>query len=805
MMERYSDSAAAYVFLESSNLPVYKQLYRAAKAKSKLKLRVTLLNGPKKTTANKPVSPELRADIMPGSLPISLSQTSLPIRSAATSSVNKTYDASLLTEAAKLAKQHGEEEFTARLHGLLQGAASPVTHDDNQRAPAPTPVASFAVCCNSCDRTVPDAHYHCSSCDDGDFDLCQSCIDQGITCYSDNHWLIRRTIVNGAIVRSSTEKIAPKPKAASPKPQQRLPPVPQEPMVQVAYHLCHGGRSAPVTTEYVRTCNGCLSELAEDQFLHCQACEDFDLCKSCFSKDDHGHHPAHAFAPAVPGTQMPEEIVCKLAPGRNKIHLAICDGCDKNISGVRHKCLDCADWDYCSDCMASASFVHPNHRFVPIYEPLADIKSYVPEQVIHMGTTCDGPLCATAGWPSYIRGARYKCAVCHDVDYCANCESSPSNTHDKSHPMIKFSSPVRHVSVTTTGEQSDGKPMPTLGDRYLARRNPYDIFDIESQAILARLTVQPQDELVPCEPVLNIEKVKAIEAAMEKSSNRNSDASATAKAPETESKLVKDLATREASVPAAAAPAAPATPATPTAPENLVAVFVREAVSDSTIMAPNQVFEQTWVLRNEGTTSWPAGCAVQYIGGDYMGHVDSAHPAGISELVSASKSTVCYSPLAPGQEFAFNVLLRTPNRTGKFISHWRLVTDKDEKFGNRLWCEINVRNVKKVPRHASVKTEEQAESEEADPSSLSGSNMIFPKLEKESPLSSMHESLPTQAQQPADAEEEEQEEDAPSGMAENDWDEASDDGFMTDEEYDILDASDEEYLEEHNRKMAARK
>lgn len=792
MMERYSDSAAAYVFLESSNLPVYKQLYRAAKAKSKLKLRVTLLNGPKKT-ADKPASPEMRA-VMPGSLPVSLSQTSLPIRSApapAPAPINKTYDASLLTEAAKLAKQHGEEDFTARLHGLLQGATSPIVDHDNQRAPAPTPVASFAVCCNSCDRTVPDAHYHCSSCDDGDFDLCQSCIDQGITCYSDDHWLIRRTIVNGAIVRSSTEKIAPKPKSTSPKPQQaRLPTIiSREPTIWPDVNIVR-------TMEYIRTCNGCLHELDEDQFLHCQVCEDFDLCKACFTKDDHGHHPAHGFAPAVPGTQMPDEVVCKLAPGRNKIHLAICDGCDKNISGVRHKCLDCADWDYCSDCMASASFVHPNHRFVPIYEPLADVKSYVPEQVIHMGTTCDGPLCATAGWPSYIRGARYKCAVCHDIDYCANCESSPSNTHDKSHPMIKFSSAVRHVSVTTTGEQGDGKPMPTLGDRYLARRNPYDIFDIESQAILARLTVQPQDELVPCEPILNIEKVKAIEAAMEKS-NRNSDISNDA-VPETTPSTAAELKPSQLVVDAASA--TPATQDTP--PEKLVAVFVREAVSDSTIMAPNQVFEQTWVLRNEGTTSWPAGCAVQYIGGDYMGHVDSAHPAGISELVSASKSTVCYSPLAPGQEFSFTVLLRTPNRTGKFISHWRLVTDKDEKFGNRLWCEINVRNVKKVPRHASVKTEEQVKKEEVEPA-MSESNMIFPKLEKESPVASMHQSLPSQTH--TVVAEDEEEESTVSRTTEGDWDEASDDGFMTDEEYDILDASDEEYLEEHNRKMAARK
>jgi next-to-BRCA1 protein 1 len=39
LIERYSDSAAAYVLLDRANASVYKQLYRAAKAKSKLKLR----------------------------------------------------------------------------------------------------------------------------------------------------------------------------------------------------------------------------------------------------------------------------------------------------------------------------------------------------------------------------------------------------------------------------------------------------------------------------------------------------------------------------------------------------------------------------------------------------------------------------------------------------------------------------------------------------------------------------------------------------------------------------------------------
>lgn len=41
LFERYSDSAASYVTLDPTNPAVYKQLYRAAKAKLKLRIKAT--------------------------------------------------------------------------------------------------------------------------------------------------------------------------------------------------------------------------------------------------------------------------------------------------------------------------------------------------------------------------------------------------------------------------------------------------------------------------------------------------------------------------------------------------------------------------------------------------------------------------------------------------------------------------------------------------------------------------------------------------------------------------------------------
>jgi next-to-BRCA1 protein 1 len=78
------------------------------------------------------------------------------------------------------------------------------------QAPPIITAAPFAVCCNNCEKTVSDVHYHCQTCDDGDFDLCQHCVDAAVSCYDDNHWLIKRTMIDGQLIASSTEKIEPK-------------------------------------------------------------------------------------------------------------------------------------------------------------------------------------------------------------------------------------------------------------------------------------------------------------------------------------------------------------------------------------------------------------------------------------------------------------------------------------------------------------------------------------------------------------------------------------------------------------------
>lgn len=793
MIERYSDSAAAFVMLDPSNMAVYKQLYRAAKAKSKLKLRVSVLPNNNKAVP-KPVTvedaPEVAETAAADKTEPTKADSSPPVKTASAGSsrttVSREYDATLLQEAAKLIQDH-RADFDNRIRYIMKSndelsnltsqLASCKPFKTTPAAPgfssplspvSPAVSATFAVCCNSCEKNIPDAHYHCSTCDDGDFDLCQSCVGQGITCYSEDHWLIKRTMSNGQIVNSTTETIAPKPKAR-PAPEFQ----PAEPADDITVPVCdrtsveESAFSTPLPADTrwpvfgnMRTCNQCVRELPEREFLHCTNCEDYDLCQPCFARDTHGHHPKHGFTTAVPDIKMPAHIRAKMTPGRNQVHHAICDGCDTYITGIRHKCLDCPDWDYCAECVQNAHFVHPSHRFAAVYEPLTDLHASDVAHSVHNGIRCDGPLCsATQATSAYIRGIRYKCAVCHDLDFCANCEASPANEHNKTHPLIKFKTPVRHVSVTTSGEHQDGKRMPAMGDRLST-----------SSKATETAPSSPANAINAVQTVVDVKPVEAIIPPP-----------CPAEGPMPIPQLQPESELRE---------------------EDLRAVFLRDSIADGTMFPPNHVFQQTWILRNEGKTAWPAGCSVKFVGGDYMGRVDSAHPAGISELVSASESTICYPPLAPGAECAFSALLRTPSRPGKMISYWRLTTPDGMRFGHRLWCEVIVRaaavpDVKRTAPSSSPVSAPPVVKTEVNDDSQTSSMMIFPKLEKESPSASMLEETQVEPTEAASKDETDKYDE------DDEWD-ASEDGFMTDEEYDILDASDEEFLEEQQKRLLNR-
>jgi next to BRCA1 gene 1 protein len=287
LFERYSDSAASYVVLDKTNTAVYKQLHRAAKAKQKLKLRVTTIREEPKVEEKaespkispKTVSIEEVPDESKFPMPSYASKSEETLVTPAapvqnTRPVEPSLDQYLDDHLRFVERNHEKVErdiaqFKARVAELqrvqeqrLQAVGvAPLLENLEESIAAPR--ANFAVCCNLCDRTVPDSHYHCSTCEDGDFDLCQTCVDKGLTCYSSDHWLIKRFVKDGAIINSTTERIAPKKKVVQavpePQPQCSLPLRTAYTVPQCVVELAKPETPVAAENWSIRTCNNCVA------------------------------------------------------------------------------------------------------------------------------------------------------------------------------------------------------------------------------------------------------------------------------------------------------------------------------------------------------------------------------------------------------------------------------------------------------------------------------------------------------------------------------------------------------------------
>jgi next-to-BRCA1 protein 1 len=237
IFERFSDSAAAYVTLDPTNQHVYKTLFRAAKAKLKLRLRATFPNA----MSSDNILPPFQPVGLPGSSASAFpdfarfgSETTL--NTAKTESTVSRAQGSTetlipvagveppkaeaptqtLADRRRTTSRLSRESFFAEIANLSRQRELALRIKE-PAVPA-TANCSWSVFCNACDKPMADAHYHCNVCDDGDYDLCEVCVNAGIHCPGEGHWLVKRFVKNGQVVNSTTERLSPsKPQAQQDK------------------------------------------------------------------------------------------------------------------------------------------------------------------------------------------------------------------------------------------------------------------------------------------------------------------------------------------------------------------------------------------------------------------------------------------------------------------------------------------------------------------------------------------------------------------------------------------------------------
>ncbi|GBG74962.1 hypothetical protein CBR_g19475 [Chara braunii] len=107
--------------------------------------------------------------------------------------------------------------------------------------------------------------------------------------------------------------------------------------------------------------------------------------------------------------------------------------------------------------------------------------------------------------------------------------------------------------------------------------------------------------------------------------------------------------------------------------------FVRDVtISDGMEIIPNTTFMKIWCMRNSGLSPWPPFSQLVFVGGDKLGVLDTV----LLELPE--------NGLPPGEEVDVAVECASPEQPGRYVSNWRLALPSGQKFGHRLWIQVQV-------------------------------------------------------------------------------------------------------------------
>lgn len=242
-------------------MAVYKQLYRAAKAKSKLRIKATSVTNSPSPSSKQDNHTELPSPAKYSYLDTVLSSPLPGTQFEASSSTATGLTSTLKTDFDNAAPADQPTQWLSADVGSIQSPRrdfKPSQADSNLPVPHKSLSDLFFIDCNKCGRSVDNEHYHCSICENGDYDLCLACVDAGITCQGDSHWLIKRFVKDGVVTNSTTETIAPR-KTQSETDEGPVKPTPESIPEQTSEKIPESTvHEQPPAKADERICNACL-------------------------------------------------------------------------------------------------------------------------------------------------------------------------------------------------------------------------------------------------------------------------------------------------------------------------------------------------------------------------------------------------------------------------------------------------------------------------------------------------------------------------------------------------------------------
>ncbi|EKM56454.1 uncharacterized protein PHACADRAFT_92806, partial [Phanerochaete carnosa HHB-10118-sp] len=181
-------------------------------------------------------------------------------------------------------------------------------------------------------------------------------------------------------------------------------------------------------------CDGCGQHPVFGVLYRCSSCDEFDFCSACFnSAEERSEHDiSHDF--------FPIQTSLEHGPASSSDHEGTtdktsCDGCQRRIYRIRHRCLECTGFSLCRLCISSVrrrSEHDPKHRFFPIEYPW-DAGAFDAVYATLDATRCRGCNLGTSA-------AQHRCLSCLDFVFCMWCISDPDvrAQHDLTHPFFPY-------------------------------------------------------------------------------------------------------------------------------------------------------------------------------------------------------------------------------------------------------------------------------------------------------------------------------------------------------------------------------
>lgn len=244
--------------MDSENPAIYKQLYRAAKAKLKLRLRATVVD---EGSQPSPSEDQQQQRLAKYSYLDTVLSSPLPEPQGESSSTLPNGSSENTPDAEEDADKPAGVEPQPMHLSTSSTTPQPQYRDfvlgqDSLESPIvshKSPTEVYCIDCNHCGRSIPNEHYHCSICENGDYDLCLECVENGITCQDEDHWLIKRGVKDGVVTNSITEKVPPRAVQAEYHESASIPEL-------VSEDIPRPLSAAPEAVVHAeeRICNGCL-------------------------------------------------------------------------------------------------------------------------------------------------------------------------------------------------------------------------------------------------------------------------------------------------------------------------------------------------------------------------------------------------------------------------------------------------------------------------------------------------------------------------------------------------------------------